>query len=138
MNTAVSMSASVRNSPVCSSARLASSRVYRPGWQGCVAVLQNTADRSRHDPESGQPVLRIARLDLLFDDADPGDTRGFGRNLDRLFDAIGEVVELAVRVFRTGMTLAVRRRAMPPEATTIGSHTSGWMSARCGSSSQTR
>ena len=48
--------------------------------------------------------MRIARLDLLLDHADPGDTRGFRRDLDRLFDPIGEVVELTVRVFRTGLS----------------------------------
>ena len=85
--------------------QLAAFGVHGAGRQGGVAALQDFPDCRRNDPECRQAILRIARLDLFFDDADPGDPRGFGRELDRLFDPIGKVVELAVRVFRPGVAL---------------------------------
>ena len=82
--------------------QLTSFGVHGPGGQRGVAALQDSSDRGRNDPERRQSILRIARLDLLLDDADPGDARGFRRDLDRLFDPIGKVIQLTVRVFRTG------------------------------------
>src|SRR5262249_21708356 len=48
--------------------------VHGAGGKCGVATLQDQADGRREDPEGGEAVLRIARLDLLLDHTDPGDT----------------------------------------------------------------
>ena len=85
--------------------QLAPFRVHGSGGQGRVAALQDCSDRCWNDAEGGQSVLRIARLDLLLNHANPRDTGGFGRDFDRLLDEIGKIIELTVRIFRTGLAL---------------------------------
>ncbi len=76
--------------------QLAAFGVYRAGRQRGVAALEDFPDRGRDDSQRCQPMLRIARLDLLFDDADPRDARGLRCNADRLVDPIREVVQLTI------------------------------------------
>src|SRR5262249_55402884 len=75
----------------------------RPRRESRVAVLQDPWERRRRYAERCQPVLRSLNLNLFFEQPDPGDPRSFGGDLDRLFDAIGEIVKLAVRVLRASL-----------------------------------
>ncbi len=84
--------------------QLTAFRVHRAGWQGRIACLEGSADGRRYDPERRQAVLRVACFDLLFDDADPRDARGFRRDFDRLFDAIGKIIQFTIRIFRPSFT----------------------------------
>src|SRR5262245_66407753 len=56
--------------------QLPSFGVDRPGRHGRVAALQDFSDCRGNDPERGQAVLRIARLDLFLTHPSPGTSRG--------------------------------------------------------------
>src|SRR5262249_36736561 len=75
----------------------------RPRRESRVAVLQDPWERRRRHAERRQPALRSLNLNLFFEQPDPDNPRSFGGDLDRLFDAIGEIVKLAIRVLRAGL-----------------------------------
>src|SRR5262249_17540043 len=78
--------------------QIASAGIHRPNGNSRIAALENAGQGGRYDAERRNAILRIPRLDLFLEDADSRDARRLRCELDGLLDAIGEVVELAVRI----------------------------------------
>ena len=79
--------------------QVAAAGTQSPCGQGRVAVLHNGRQRGRRHTERRQAVLRRLNLNLFFEQADSGNPRCFGSDLDGFFYAVGEIVEFPIGVF---------------------------------------
>src|SRR5205807_7224529 len=72
--------------------------VQGAGGDRGVTLFERRRDRAWNNAISRDAILRVEKLHLLFQQADPCHTGHFGGAPDRPLDALAEVVEFAVRI----------------------------------------